>query len=94
MIVINGFLLLFLNIVEYNGEIFIGEGFKIYFKRLIVNKRKFVFKESFVGGSFIVSKVLKVDNKKFFEDDYVKKVINENGKIEFVKRLIKKLLNL
>lgn len=93
VIATNGFSLLSSNTAEHNGEIFTGEGLKTYSKRSTANKRKSVSKESSVGGSSTVSKVLKMDNKKSSEDDHVKKVINENGKIELAKRLTKKLSN-
>lgn len=93
VIATNGFSLLSSNTAEHNGEIFTGEGLKTYSKRSTANKRKSVSKERSVGGSSTVSKVLKMDNKKSSEDDHVKKVINENGKIELAKRLTKKLSN-
>ena len=81
------------NTAEHNGEIFTGEGLKTYSKRSTANKRKSISKESSEGDSSSVSKALKMDNKKSTEDDHVKKVINENGKIELAKRLNKKLSN-
>ena len=93
VIATNCFSLLSSNTAEHNGDIFTGEGLKTYSKRSTANKRKSISKESSVGGSSTVSKVLKMDNKKSSEDDHMKKVIKENGKIELAKRLNKKLSN-
>ena len=93
VIATNCFSLLSSNTAEHNGDIFTGEGLKTYSKRSTANKRKSISKESSVGGSSTVSKVLKMDDKKSTEDDHMKKVINENGKIELAKKLNKKLSN-
>lgn len=88
------FLMLFLNLVDYNGELFSGEGFKMYLRKVIFNKWKLGMEDNFVEDNLIVKKVLMMGNKELFEIDCLKDIIFNNSKVEFVKRLNKKFVNL
>lgn len=88
------FLMLFLNLVDYNGELFSGEGFKMYLRKVIFNEWKLGMEDNFVEDNLIVKKVLMMGNKELFEIDCLKDIIFNNSKVEFVKRLNKKFVNL